>query len=105
MSSDDYSTMTDRRRMAPFKPKFMCPITHERSTSLSGEVTATIATAYLRLLSRQTTKPQTTGHLAGSEECPENASDTAITLRKTSVMSPEAGQDGGRNANPSKELR
>ncbi len=64
-----------------------------------------LATAYLRFLAKEATNRPTTGHLAGSKESSENTSETAIALRKTSVMSPEASQDGGRNANPSKELR
>ncbi len=75
------------------------------SRAQDAEIGAILAQGYIRLLSQRATKPQTTGHLAGAEDSSETASEVAIAVGKTSVMSPEARQDGGRNANPSKELR
>lgn len=64
---------------------------------------ALLATAYLRLLSRRLANPATTGHLARSEDSSDSASERLDFVAGSPMTC--AGRDGGRNANPSKELR
>lgn len=67
------------------------------------DLASILATAYLRLLSQRATKPQATAHLAEESNSQDSASERLDFSRGTPMTC--GGQDGGRNANPSKELR
>jgi len=66
-------------------------------------VVSLLATAYLRLLSQRATNRPTTRDLAACSDSSDSASEALDFPGGTPMTC--AGRDGGRNANPSKELR